>query len=105
MSCPWGGRGLAEGPGQPAGLSCLPEPVSAGIARGGSAAASGRAAGGYPQSEPCLLPAAAAASPMSSNILPGPRLTRLAGSVTRVWPVGMGRAHRILLDGESQPLH
>ena len=62
------------------------------------------AAGGYPQSEPCLLPAAAAASPKSSSILPGPRLAQLAGSVTRVRPVGMGRAHRILLDGESQPL-
>lgn len=102
---PLGRAGAGRRPGQPAGLSCLPEPVSAGIARGGSTAASGRAAGGYPQSEPCLLPAAAAASPKSSNILPGPRLTRLAGSVTRVRPVGMGRAHRILLDGESQPLH
>lgn len=62
------------------------------------------AAGGYPQSEPCLLPAAAAASPKSSSILLGPRLTRLAGSVTRVRPVGMGRAYRILLDGEPQLL-
>lgn len=98
------GGGWPKGRVSPAGLSCLSEPASAGIARGGSAAASGRAAVGYPQSKPCLLPAAAAASPKSSSILPGPRFTRPAGSVTRVRPGGMGHAHRVLLGGKSQPL-
>lgn len=45
------GRAGARGPGQPAGLSCLPEPGSAGSARGGSAAASAPAAGACPQPE------------------------------------------------------
>lgn len=36
------GRAGARGLSQPAGLLCLPEPISAGSARGGSAAASAR---------------------------------------------------------------
>ena len=104
VSCHWGGRGLAEGPGQPRRTFLFARAGLGGHRPGWVGAASGRAAGGYPQSEPCLPPAAAAASPKSSNVLPGPRFPRPAGSGTRVRPGGMGHAHRVPLDGKSQPL-
>lgn len=94
------GRAGAGGLGQPAGLSCLPKPVSAGSAPGGSAAASGLAAGSFSLAASWPPPAAAAAFAKGSILLPGPESTRPAGSGTGVRPVGVGHAHRVLLDGE-----
>lgn len=62
-------------------------------------AASGPAAGGYPQSESWPPPADAAASPKGSILLPGPGSNRPAGLATRVRPARVGDSHRVLLDG------
>lgn len=69
---PLGRAGAGRRPGQPPD-SCLPGPVSAGIAPGW---VGGRFRPGCWQvptvPEPCLLPAAAAASTQGNNILPRP---------------------------------
>lgn len=85
------GRAGAGGPGQPARLSCLPEPGSAGSAWGGSAAASAPAAGACPQPETWPLPAASSTRPEGSILRPGLGSTRPADPGTGVRPVvGLG---------------
>lgn len=67
------GRVGARGLSQPAGLFCLPEPISAGSARGGPAAASAPAAGWCPQPVTWPPSASAAATPPKGSILQPPK--------------------------------
>lgn len=107
------GRVGARGLGQAAGLSCLPEPVSAGSSWGGSAAASALAAGWYLQPETCppsppppqpaLLPARLRAASSNRPSVDTPLFPK-AGSGTKVRLVGVGHPRRVLLDRRFQLL-
>lgn len=94
MSCCRGGWGPAGGLGQPAGLSCLPEPVSAGSARGGSAPLPARLLVGTPSLSLGLRP----------RTLP-PRLRaasscRARGRIAqRAWRLGCDQRGWVILTG------
>lgn len=83
----------------------MPEPSSAGSARGESAAASAPAAGACPQPGTWPPSAAAATPPKGSIFQPGLGSTRPADLGSGVRPVQLGYPRPIFLDGGSQLLN